>query len=153
MALQEWVGEGGPAKRKGQRTTRHLKWPRPQLAPVAQLEAGQLVCAGATGTPPDGGLFLFRDVSREDVEAFVAVQRGEHRNHAPGWLLCMCSGQPQSVSGYAAMACEPSPCEAVAPRHTSSRRPPRPAQADPYFKNGLITSYKISSYAVAVGEP
>lgn len=63
----------------------------------AKLEAGQLVCAGATGTPPDGGLFLFRDVSREDVEAFVA--------------------------------------------------------ADPYFKNGLITSYKISSYAVAVGEP
>ena len=27
------------------------------------------------------------------------------------------------------------------------------AQADPYFKNGLITSYKISNYAVAVGEP
>ncbi|GBF96020.1 hypothetical protein Rsub_08835 [Raphidocelis subcapitata] len=60
----------------------------------AKLATGQLVCAGATGTPPDGGLFLFKDISQEDVEAFVT--------------------------------------------------------ADPYFKNGLITSYKISNYAVAV---
>ena len=42
-----------------------------------QLATGQLVCAGATGTPPDGGLFLFKDISQEDVEAFVTVRKGE----------------------------------------------------------------------------
>ena len=26
-------------------------------------------------------------------------------------------------------------------------------QADPYYQNGLVTAYKISPYAVVVGQP
>lgn len=62
-----------------------------------KLASGNLVCAGATGSPPDGAMFLFKDTSQQDIEAFV--------------------------------------------------------QADPYFKNGLVTSYNISPYIVVVGAP
>ncbi|KAI8471315.1 MAG: hypothetical protein J3K34DRAFT_417812 [Monoraphidium minutum] len=61
----------------------------------AKLDSGNLVCAGATGSPPDGAMFLFKGIGEADVEAFV--------------------------------------------------------KADPYFQNGLVAGYKISPYAVAVG--
>lgn len=42
--------------------------------PPLQLDAGKLVCAGATGNPVDGGLFVFKDVSERDIEEFVKVR-------------------------------------------------------------------------------
>lgn len=62
-----------------------------------KLDSGNLVCAGATGAPVDGALFVFKGLDAAAVEAFV--------------------------------------------------------KADPYVANGLVTSYKISPYAVVVGQP
>jgi uncharacterized protein len=36
-------------------------------------DAGRIVMAGALGDPPHGGALVFRDVSPDDIEAFVAA--------------------------------------------------------------------------------
>ncbi|KIY94580.1 hypothetical protein MNEG_13382 [Monoraphidium neglectum] len=42
----------------------------------AKVDAGKLVCAGATGSPPDGAVFLFKGISQADIEDFVKVRGG-----------------------------------------------------------------------------
>jgi len=37
----------------------------------AQAQAGKLLIAGAAGDPVDGGLFVFQNTTKEDIEAFV----------------------------------------------------------------------------------
>jgi uncharacterized protein len=59
------------------------------------LEAGKLVMAGAAGDPVDCGVFIFKNMTAEEVEQFVKV--------------------------------------------------------DPYVINGLVTSWTVKPYMVAVG--
>jgi uncharacterized protein len=39
----------------------------------AEREAGRLVMAGALGDPPHAGALVFRDVTPDEIEAFVAA--------------------------------------------------------------------------------
>lgn len=39
-----------------------------------KAEAGKLVMAGALADPVDGAVFVFRNCSKEEIEAFVQVQ-------------------------------------------------------------------------------
>lgn len=137
-----------------------------------QLDAGQLVCAGATGSPPDGALFVFKGLSNDEIEAFVKVTPA--------------IPPPPSLSCRAGIlwpqGCAPPlwPPHAVTQTHkhtnthahthrrrrhhhlnhihntthtyTSQHNTMR-VQADPYYQNGLVTAYKISPYAVVVGQP
>ncbi|WIA13937.1 hypothetical protein OEZ85_002507 [Tetradesmus obliquus] len=36
-----------------------------------KLEAGQLVMAGAAGDPVEGAVFIFKNITKDDIEAFV----------------------------------------------------------------------------------
>lgn len=40
---------------------------------LLQMDAGQLVCGGATGSPPDGALFIFKDATQQEIEHYVKV--------------------------------------------------------------------------------
>jgi uncharacterized protein YciI len=65
LLIYEYVA--GMAERRVPHREAHLAQIREQLA------GGQLVMAGALGDPPTGGAFVFRDVPREHIEAFVAA--------------------------------------------------------------------------------
>ncbi|HET8979128.1 MAG TPA: YciI family protein [Solirubrobacteraceae bacterium] len=55
------------AERRGPHRDAHL------AAIRAEQEAGRVIMAGATGQPPTGGAIVWRGVSREDIERFVAA--------------------------------------------------------------------------------
>jgi uncharacterized protein YciI len=55
------------AERRGPHREAHL------ARIFAERDAGRLVMAGALGDPPHGGALVFRDVSPDDIEAFVAA--------------------------------------------------------------------------------
>ncbi|HET9719248.1 MAG TPA: YciI family protein [Solirubrobacteraceae bacterium] len=55
------------AERRGPYRETHLARVR------EQRDAGYLTMAGALGDPPTGAAFVFKDVSAEHIEAFVAA--------------------------------------------------------------------------------
>ncbi len=64
LLIYEYVE--GMAERRGPYREAHLA----QIH--EQRNAGHLTLAGALGDPPVGGAFVFQDVERRHVEAFVA---------------------------------------------------------------------------------
>lgn len=104
------------------------------------------MCAGATGSPPDGGLFIFKGLSAEDIEAFVKVGGGGEGGHTH--VGCA----QNTTTAMVGSACKCTRCCVKLPRSSCASLLPL-FQADPYFQNGLITGYKISPYSVAVGSP
>ena len=59
-----------------------------------QEEQGKIVMAGAFAEPVDGGLFIFKNVTKEEIDDYI--------------------------------------------------------KGDPYYKNGLITDYKVKAWTVVV---
>lgn len=59
--VEDMIGRRGPHRQA------HLEGIR------AEREAGRIVMAGALGDPPSGGAVLFRGVTTEHVEEFVAA--------------------------------------------------------------------------------
>lgn len=51
------------------------------------LDAGRLVAAGAVGDPVEGATFFFKDISKEDIEAFVASDPYVQNGLVPSWSL------------------------------------------------------------------
>ena len=47
----------------------------------------QLVCAGATGAPPDGALFIFKGLAPADVEAFVKADPYVQNGLVTAWKV------------------------------------------------------------------
>jgi hypothetical protein len=153
------------AARPAERPTRLQPRRRPTLAALScaqhpsplQLASGNLVCAGATGSPPDGAMFLFKDTSQQDIEAFVQVrQRIERGNRVAVTMRKQIIGfkhVPPSVCGGCCRLRRGCAMSALLLRDHPHPAPCRPPQADPYFKNGLVTSYNVSPYIVVVGAP
>ena len=53
---------------------RRVPYRQAHLAQIReQQESGHLTMAGALGDPPVGGAFVFKDVPREHVDAFVTA--------------------------------------------------------------------------------
>lgn len=52
-----------------------------------KLEAGKLVCAGAVGAPPSGATFLFKNISREEVEQFVKDDAYVQNGLVTAWAI------------------------------------------------------------------
>jgi uncharacterized protein YciI len=65
ILLYEYVED--MAERRGPYREAHL------ARIFAERDAGHLVMAGALGDPPHGGALVFRDVTPDEIEAFVAA--------------------------------------------------------------------------------
>lgn len=52
-----------------------------------QTEAGKLLIAGAVGDPVDGGLFIFKDVTKQEVEEFVKNDVYVTEKLVNGWTI------------------------------------------------------------------
>ncbi|HWD65022.1 MAG TPA: YciI family protein [Solirubrobacteraceae bacterium] len=65
LLIYEYVE--GMGERRGPYRDAHLAQIR------EQRDAGHLILAGALGDPPTGGAFVFKDVTRDHIEAFVAA--------------------------------------------------------------------------------
>jgi uncharacterized protein len=70
MAENTWIVMYEYVDGMGEKRTPH----RPEHLEriFAEREAGHLLIAGAYGTGPDGGVFGFKDVDREHVDAFIS---------------------------------------------------------------------------------
>lgn len=53
----------------------------------AKLAAGKLVMAGASGDPVEGALFVFKNSSKAEIEAFVAADPYVQNGLVPSWTI------------------------------------------------------------------
>lgn len=52
-----------------------------------QAEAGKLVMAGALAEPVDGAIFIFRNASKEEIEAFAKADPYVQNGLVPNWSI------------------------------------------------------------------
>ena len=59
----------------------------PPRTHVPQADSSKLVMAGALTDPVDGAVFIFRNVTPEEVEAFVAADPYVKAGLVPSWTV------------------------------------------------------------------